>query len=117
MRLSPRESVRAMCTQCLGLSQYNSRKVADCQGDQAFTGACAFFPYRLRGRITMKTIRRFCLDCQGSPSGVRECPTEDCPVWSYRLGKNSARAGLGQDSHRMKAVRELRKMPQVTAFT
>ena len=35
-----------------------------------------------------KAIRYKCLDCCGFQSNeVRECPTVDCPLWRYRMGR------------------------------
>ena len=37
----------------------------------------------------LKTIRAKCLDCcAGSAHEVRECPSTNCPLWSYRMGRN-----------------------------
>jgi len=36
-----------------------------------------------------KAIRSYCVDCSGGSSNeVRLCPVKDCPLWSWRLGKN-----------------------------
>ena len=44
----------------------------------------------------LKSIRKMCLDCSGGkPSGVRACPTTDCPLWPYRMGRNPKRTGIG----------------------
>ncbi|WP_285815791.1 hypothetical protein [Thomasclavelia cocleata] len=35
-----------------------------------------------------KAIRFKCLDCCGFQSNeVRECPTVECPLWRYRMGR------------------------------
>lgn len=34
-----------------------------------------------------KAIRKFCLWCEQSPSGVRNCLNQDCPLYLYRMGK------------------------------
>lgn len=35
-----------------------------------------------------KAIRFKCLDCCGYQSNeVRECPTVECPLWRYRMGR------------------------------
>ena len=37
----------------------------------------------------VKAIRAKCLDCcYDQPSEVKLCPCGDCPLYSYRLGKN-----------------------------
>ena len=40
-------------------------------------------------RITRaKAIRLKCLDCCcGNTAEVRRCPSEYCPLWRYRMGK------------------------------
>ena len=41
-------------------------------------------------RLTaLKAIRLKCLDCVlGSAQEVQLCPSTDCPLWRFRLGKN-----------------------------
>lgn len=35
-----------------------------------------------------KAIRLKCLDCCcGQPAEVRKCPSESCPLWRFRMGK------------------------------
>jgi len=43
----------------------------------------------MRKRLTpLKAIRASCLGCcGGSNLEVRECPSTDCPLWIYRMGK------------------------------
>lgn len=44
----------------------------------------------------MKAIRAKCLDCCcGSSNEVRLCTIENCPLYSYRFGKNPNRTGIG----------------------
>ncbi len=43
----------------------------------------------------VKVIRAKYLDCAGSKKEVRLCQTQDCPLYSYRMGKNPNRAGIG----------------------
>jgi hypothetical protein len=73
--------------------------VQTCDADGVDPGfdACLFHPYRMgRGRPSVKTIRKFCLECMGNtPSFVRECDTADCNCYSYRMGKNPAMTGKG----------------------
>ena len=48
----------------------------------------------------MKAIRAKCLDCMyDSAKEVRLCPSKNCPLFQYRLGKNPARAGIGKKGH------------------
>ena len=36
----------------------------------------------------LKAIRIKCLDCSaGQPKEVRLCPSHDCALWPYRMGK------------------------------
>ena len=36
----------------------------------------------------IKSIRTKCLDCCcGSPQEVRLCPSQNCALWPYRMGK------------------------------
>lgn len=42
----------------------------------------------------IKSIRAKCLDCCcGSPQEVRFCPTQNCPLWPYRMGKRPTTPG------------------------
>lgn len=44
----------------------------------------------------LRAIRGKCLDCcTGQFKEVRFCVAEDCPLYTYRLGKNPRRAGIG----------------------
>jgi hypothetical protein len=44
----------------------------------------------------LKAIRAKCLDCCAEqPSEVRLCPSENCPLWPYRMGHNPNRNGIG----------------------
>lgn len=91
-KLTPKESVRAYCTQCLGMSQHNVELIRDCQGDHV---KCAFFPYRLGKRAPLRAFRKYCItDCMnGYKESVRDCTTENCPNHPYRMGTNPALQG------------------------
>ena len=92
--LTPKEATCAQCIQCLGLSQFNTKEIKNCTGDRAFIGPYPLFPYRLSGRVPLKALRKFCLQCQGASFlAVEECETDDCPLHRYRMGKNPAFAG------------------------
>lgn len=44
----------------------------------------------------LKAIRAKCLDCMyDNQNEVRLCPSEGCPLWEYRFGKNPKRKGIG----------------------
>jgi hypothetical protein len=95
--MTPLEAIRKVCVACVA-SAYD---VADCGGNKCVGGkggekeVCYFFPFRLgKGRPSVKTIRKFCLECMGGRSKlVAECGS-DCPLHPYRFGKSPARAGL-----------------------
>jgi len=90
-KLTPKEAVRAYCTQCLGMKQFNTDHVRDCQGDHV---KCPFFPYRLGKRPPVKVFRAFCIDCMGGyRDSVIDCPAPTCPAYPYRLGTNPALKG------------------------
>ena len=54
-------------------------------------------------RITRtKAIRLKCLDCTcNQPVEVRKCPSTNCPLWRYRMGK--------EENDELKPVREKRQ--------
>ena len=53
-----------------------------------------------------KAIRAKCLDCAaGSALEVRECPIDGCPLYPYRLGKNSFRKPLSEAERKVRADR------------
>jgi len=95
--MTPLEAIRKICVECAG-SPYD---VKDCRSDACLggqgdkKGVCYFFPFRLgKGRPSVKTIRKFCLECMdGSSKLVAECKS-CCPLHPYRFGKSPARAGL-----------------------
>jgi len=117
-KLAPKDAIRSYCTQCLGLKQFNAEQVKDCEGDQALNGPCAFFPYRLGKRPSVKVFRKFCLDCMcDDREAVRECQTEACSCHPYRFGKNPAKKGQGANLERMKVVRESVKKRQNPFFS
>ena len=44
----------------------------------------------------IKAIRAKCLDCcTDQIAEVRLCPSESCPLYPYRMGKNPNRKGIG----------------------
>lgn len=44
----------------------------------------------------IKAIRAKCLDCSGfKPSEVRNCNIPECSLFSFRMGKNPSRKGIG----------------------
>lgn len=48
----------------------------------------------------LKAIRAKCLDCSaGQPSEVRKCDIPECPLFTYRFGKNPKRKGIGKNKN------------------
>lgn len=44
----------------------------------------------------LRAARLKCLDCMcGQPKEVRECPSIQCALHQYRMGRNPRRTGLG----------------------
>lgn len=44
----------------------------------------------------LKAIRAKCVDCSGgNRKEATNCPSEKCPLWQYRTGKNPNRQGIG----------------------
>ncbi|MFZ1035630.1 MAG: hypothetical protein WAN57_00320, partial [Smithella sp.] len=61
-------------------------------------------------RCSIKIMRRFCLDCMGNKkAAVRECPTYDCLLHPFRLGKNPALKGKGKSKVEMAQIRAQRR--------
>ena len=105
-KMTPGSAIRAFCVSCCG-GVLGEVKTCDGDGTDPAYYACPFHPYRLgRGRPSVKIIRKHCLQCMGdSPSYVRECDTMDCPCHQYRMGKNPALFGRGQNADQMALVR------------
>jgi hypothetical protein len=63
-------------------------------GDE--NNVCFFFPYRLGyGRPSVKTIRKFCVECMGGSNALmRGCANGNCPLHPFRFGTNPNRAGV-----------------------
>lgn len=65
----------------------------------------------------VKAIRLKCLDCSGGSSvEVDKCPAKQCPIWSFRYGRNPFRTKreLSEEQRtemveRLKKARENRK--------
>ena len=52
----------------------------------------------------IRAIRKHCLKCASSPKEVRLCIVTDCSLYSYRMGKNPRRQGIGPGFIRKLAV-------------
>jgi hypothetical protein len=117
-KLSPAETVKAQCQNCLGLSQFNHNEIRDCKGNTCATGPCSFFPYRLGKRIPVKAFRAFCLDCMcGQPGLIPDCPSTGCKCHPYRMGHNPARQGVGGSIKQQQIGRELSFLKQESLFS
>lgn len=89
---TPTQTVRRFCKDCCGgiLSE-----VRTCKGNKSIMGGlhtcCPFYKYRFgKGRISVKVIRQHCVKIcmNGSKAAVRECPSTQCALYSFRLGTN-----------------------------
>jgi len=87
---TPGRAIRKYCKECVETAS----NVKTCCGDNLLDGTvCPFFNFRLgTGRPSVKTIRKFCLECMGgSWQLVEDCLSEKtCPLFAYRMGKNPA---------------------------
>lgn len=89
--LTPGRAIRLFCVECVDGFQF----IKECGGGNLLdeqagkNGTCLFFPYRLgRGRPSVKTIRKFCLECMGDHhSFIPDCPSRYCPLYPFRMGK------------------------------
>lgn len=91
--LTPKDAVKAYCTQCTGKKRFDLALVKGCQGNHE---KCPFFPYRLGKKPSIKIFRKYCLYCTcGDRNYISECPTIDCSVYPYRFGQNPSRSGIG----------------------
>ena len=111
-KLTPKEAVRAFCMECLGMEQFNTEKVRNCEGDKKMNGGCLFFPYRLGKRPPVKVFRKFCVkDCMnGNRDLIATCMIENCPNYLYRMGKNPFRSGIGRRGGNP-TIKSIRKCP------
>ena len=73
----------------------------DCNLTQAAISTQNHYSRRLN---RAKAIRQKCLDCcVYQPSEVRLCPSRECPLWRYRMGKEE-RDDIYFGSHSQKRV-------------
>lgn len=95
-KMTPGSAIRAFCVSCCG-GVVGGVRSCDANGNDPAFRACPFHPYRMgRGRASVKTIRKLCLQCMGdNRTLVGECEITDCPCNTYRMGKNPARTGKG----------------------
>jgi len=110
---TPKKTVHAYCHHCV--CSKRDEDVRNCTGHIVFaTGEpCPLYLFRSGNRRpSVRVLRQYCLECMGGRKDfVRECKSEDCQIHPYRLGKNPARAKIGN----MKAS-ELRFKPSESIF-
>ena len=73
-------------------------------------------PSKVLTESPSKAIRLKCLDCQGEQRGeVRNCASDDCPLWPFRLGKNPFSKRGQHTSEENKKLRSERMKAKWTA--
>ena len=110
-KLTPKETVRALCVHCLVMKQANQDQIRDCEGDSI---GCVIFPYRLGKRISVKMLRKYCIWCMGgseNKNSVDDCSVKTCANYPYRFGTNPAYEGkvYNQNSAGVDALRRYRE--------
>jgi hypothetical protein len=104
---SPSQTIHAQCHYYV--QSISETDVKNCTGHVVLASGqpCPFFDYRMgQKRVSIKIIRKFCIQCMGGCIVfVRKCETQNCFLHSYRLGKNPARSGIGQNADGMAIVR------------
>ena len=88
------KSIRKFCVECMG---GNYSLIKDCTAIN-----CKFYNYRFGKNpkfkpkySPLKSIRRQCLECCGSPGEVKKCSIPECPIYIFRFGKNPKLKGKG----------------------
>lgn len=91
---TPNRTIRNFCFECVCKSSWDD--VEECGGIELDGIMCAFHKYRMgKGRVPVKTFRKFCLHCMGyNRELVRDCTTKDCLIYPYRMGKNESYSSL-----------------------
>lgn len=61
----------------------------------------------------IRAIRAKCLDCMcGSANEVSLCPSENCPLWAFRFGKNP-NIKLSEEERMRRAERGRRQIESI----
>ena len=74
--------------------------------------------YQIKTLTTGKAIREFCFQCYGwdgdYKKSVRECPSKNCALWPFRVGKDPGRqegarrggnaVNLGRETPRIRGI-------------
>jgi len=59
----------------------------------------------MKNLTPLKAIRKHCLECSsGSALEVKNCIITDCPLYSFRFGKNPKRKGIGNKQAVIKKI-------------
>lgn len=119
-RITAGKAVRRHCVACVGgvvpdVHTCGGEKVA-VFGDS--NGVCLFMPHRLgKGRVKVKLIRQFCLECQGNQQSlVRECHETACHFHAFRMGRSGLSRAMTDEQKdalrdRLSIMRENRVSP------
>ncbi len=82
------QAIREFCKECVNSNFKKDRE--NCGGEYvlATKKPCPLFKNRLKGKGSIRTIRKNCLECMGNSSfAVEECTTKDCKLYEFRLGR------------------------------
>lgn len=64
----------------------------------------------------LKEIRKKCLDCCcDQENEVRECPCQECPLWKFRMGKDSTHVTTDAERARTAKMLERKRAKQEEA--
>jgi len=92
-KLTPLRNIRKMCLMC----KETRIEIKNCE----FTD-CPLYSFRMgKGRVKMRDIRKYCLNCMCNNSdSIKTCPNNGkesslCALYLYRFGKNPTRKGIG----------------------
>lgn len=44
----------------------------------------------------LRAIRKYCLMCSETKEGVKNCWSNNCELYTFRMGKNPFRKGIGR---------------------
>ena len=87
---TPRKAIISFCKECVAGNL-----------DLCASPECGFYQFKRTrtlvdgiGLSLLKTIRAYCMECVGNEyEEVVNCTGKDCPVFPFRLGKNSSLKG------------------------
>lgn len=89
---SPLKSVKSYCLHhCMNHQAY---EVKLCSSSQ-----CPFYVIRFGkkapGVSSLKSIKKYCIDCSEGARNTEKCPFPECQLYIYRKGKNPNLQGKG----------------------